>query len=172
VVECKHWASSVTKEKVLALIAITQDIGADKGILLSEVGYQSGAVRMAKNTNILLTSLADLKEEINSAFAETAIANLHWRIRKVTDQLWEVHKEERDGYGSTPAFSESSRLIFLEMALKDALVNRYPTVYAIGPSDSRLSATNFDELIQKGDELVRSVETFAVNYKKQRTSPE
>jgi restriction system protein len=56
IVECKDWASNVPKEKVLALFAIVQDTGADKGILLSEVGFQSGAIKVSRNTNVLLTS--------------------------------------------------------------------------------------------------------------------
>ena len=170
VVECKHWASNVTKEKVLALLAVVQDIGADKGILLSEMGFQSGAIRMSKNTNLLLTSLADLREEIKATFAETVIASLHWRITKVSGELWAIHKLERDGYGTTPAFSERSKLAFLDMAFNDAMAGHYPTVYAFGPNDSRLSANDFDGLVRKADELIKSAEVFANNHKNQTRS--
>ena len=40
VVECKHWKTNIPKEKVLALIAIVQDVGADRGFLLSETGFE------------------------------------------------------------------------------------------------------------------------------------
>jgi hypothetical protein len=165
IVECKHWTSNVTKEKVLALLAIVQDIGADKGILLSEVGFQSGAIRVSKNTNLLLTSLADLREEIKDTFAETVIASLHWRITKVSDKLWALHRLEQDGFGSTPAFSERTKLAFLEMAFNDAMVGQYPTIYAIGPNDMRLAASNFDDLVREADKLITSAEAFANNYR-------
>src|SRR4029077_17676210 len=87
VVECKYWSSNIPKEKVLALLAIVQDVGAEKGILLSEVGFQSGALRASRHTNILLTSLADLKEEIRTSFTETIISSLHWRLTKVSNKL-------------------------------------------------------------------------------------
>lgn len=57
VVECKAWKSNVPKEKVMVFSSIIQDIGADRGFLLSEVGFQSGALRSAQKTNITLTSL-------------------------------------------------------------------------------------------------------------------
>ena len=62
VVECKLWRRSVDKEPVAALGHIAQDVGADRGIMLSEKGFQPGAIRLALSSNITLTSLADLKE--------------------------------------------------------------------------------------------------------------
>src|SRR5688572_30087925 len=52
IVECKHWKTRVSKLHVLALREIVQDIGADRGILLSEEGFQSGAVEAATLTNV------------------------------------------------------------------------------------------------------------------------
>lgn len=60
VVECKLWRRSVTKLHVAALAQIVQDVGADRGIILSETGFQAGAIRLASLTNITLTSLAEL----------------------------------------------------------------------------------------------------------------
>jgi hypothetical protein len=57
----------VPKEKVLALKSIVEDLGADRGIIVSEAGFQPGAEDAARGTNItLVTSLAD--------FADTALA--------------------------------------------------------------------------------------------------
>jgi predicted Mrr-cat superfamily restriction endonuclease len=54
IVECKHWRSNIPKEKVAALAGVLQDIGSDRGFLLSEKGFQSGALRMAEKSNITL----------------------------------------------------------------------------------------------------------------------
>jgi restriction system protein len=62
IIECKYWNVRVTKEKVLALISIVDDIGADRGVLISKMGFQSGAVLAAKRTNIHLTTLEELQE--------------------------------------------------------------------------------------------------------------
>lgn len=56
-VECKHWKSPVSKLHVLALREIVSDTGADRGILLCEVGFQSGAIEAANLTNVQVTSL-------------------------------------------------------------------------------------------------------------------
>lgn len=39
VVDCKFWRTAVTKEKVLALISVVADVGADRGILVSQRGF-------------------------------------------------------------------------------------------------------------------------------------
>jgi hypothetical protein len=59
-VECKHWKTAVSKLHVLALREIVSDLGADRGILMSESGFQSGAQEAAQLTNVQLTSLAEL----------------------------------------------------------------------------------------------------------------
>lgn len=67
VIECKLWKTRVPKEKVLALKSLIDDLGADRGIIVSEAGFQPGAQDAARGTNItLVTSLDD--------FARTALA--------------------------------------------------------------------------------------------------
>ncbi|MFJ4656241.1 restriction endonuclease [Nocardia sp. NPDC088792] len=61
VVECKLWKSAVTKEKVAALADICGDLGADRGLLMSESGFQSGAIQHATGRSITLTSVGDLR---------------------------------------------------------------------------------------------------------------
>src|SRR5476649_2559669 len=47
IVECKYWKTAVTKLHVLALREIVSDLGADRGIVLCEMGFQKGAVEAA-----------------------------------------------------------------------------------------------------------------------------
>lgn len=47
---CKHWKSPVTKLHVLRLREIVNDLGADRGILLCEAGFQTGAIEAANLT--------------------------------------------------------------------------------------------------------------------------
>ena len=62
VIECKLWNKRVPKEKVLVLKTIVDDIGADKGIILSEKGFQKGAYDAARQSNItLVTSLEEFE---------------------------------------------------------------------------------------------------------------
>ncbi|MGB5850874.1 MAG: restriction endonuclease [Rhodanobacter sp.] len=70
IIECKLWKSRVTKEKVLALKSIVEDVGADRGIIVSEMGFQSGAQDAARGTNITLVT--SLKEFERTALAATS----------------------------------------------------------------------------------------------------
>jgi hypothetical protein len=50
IVECKYWKRAIPKEKVLTFKAIVEDIGADRGILVSEAGHQAGAFATVQHT--------------------------------------------------------------------------------------------------------------------------
>ena len=76
VVECKLWRRSVTKIHVAALAHIVQDVGADRGIMLSETGFQAGAIRLASLQNITLTSLGDLKQSAEALDLPMRVATL------------------------------------------------------------------------------------------------
>jgi len=52
IVECKRWKTRVSKLHVLALREIVNDTGVDRGILLAENGFQSGAIEAAALTNV------------------------------------------------------------------------------------------------------------------------
>jgi restriction system protein len=72
IVECKLWRRRVDKVHVLALGNIVQDVGADRGIMLSESGFQAGAILAAGHANITLTSLAT--EPVNLVEARSRIS--------------------------------------------------------------------------------------------------
>lgn len=74
IIECKLWKSRVTKEKVLALKSIIEDVGADRGIIVSEMGFQSGAQDAARGTNItLVTSLQEFEKTALAATSEVPL---------------------------------------------------------------------------------------------------
>lgn len=74
VVECKLWNTRVTKEKVLALKSIVEDVGAEKGFIFCEKGFQSGARDAARGTNItLITSLEEFERTAQTTTHETKL---------------------------------------------------------------------------------------------------
>lgn len=96
IIECKHWKSNVTKEKVLALSSIVQDVGADKGVIVCTSDFQSGAIRCAQNTNIILTNLEDLSEYISDQMEKEGWAALSSRVQKLSAQYYSnVHDSAR-----------------------------------------------------------------------------
>src|SRR5262249_32681800 len=80
VVECKLWNTRVPIEKVAALKGIVDSVGADRGLLMWESGFQSGAVLTARQKNITLSSLADLR-------ANAADELLAARVRAAEERL-------------------------------------------------------------------------------------
>ena len=59
----KRLRGPVNKLHVAALANIVQDVGTDRGILLSETGFQPGAMKLASFSNITQTSLTELTAE-------------------------------------------------------------------------------------------------------------
>jgi restriction system protein len=72
VVECKRWQRPVNKEHVAALSEIVKDLGAHSGIMLSESGFQAGAILVARFSNVTLTSLSTLRESVTLADVSAA----------------------------------------------------------------------------------------------------
>jgi hypothetical protein len=96
-VECKHWRNPVSKLHVLSLRSIVSELGVDRGILLCETGFQSGAIEAATLTNVQVTSL----EQLRNSAANEIIA---MRLRELFDRV-EVCKSR---YGIFQSISESS----------------------------------------------------------------
>ena len=95
IVECKHWASPVSKLHVMALREIVADIGADRGILLSESGFQSGAIEAANLTNVQVTSINQMCETAGESINAMRLRELFDRVGICKDRYWEISKEER-----------------------------------------------------------------------------
>ncbi len=87
VVECKLWNSPIPKEKVLALQQVLQDVGADRGVLLSESGFQAGAVRAAERTNVTLTNLEELQEHSHEEKAQFELSKISKRFALLDSRL-------------------------------------------------------------------------------------
>lgn len=99
IIEAKCWNTKVPKEKVLALRTIADDLGVDRGFIISKSGFQSGAIEAAKSTNIKLKTFEELKEE-TVAFVEHKILNSYLkRLTRIDDRYWAHTKKIRIKYG-------------------------------------------------------------------------
>lgn len=102
IVECKHWARRVTKLHVLALREVVADVGADRGILLSEAGFQSGAVEAATLTNVHVTSLGNLRNTASAEIMAMRLREIYDRIEACRERYWNIPKETRIDRGLRP----------------------------------------------------------------------
>lgn len=94
-VECKHWKSKVSKLHVLGLREIVNDTGADRGILLAENGFQSGAIEAAALTNVHVTSLAEAASTASHEINSMRLRELYDRLLWCKEEYWEIPKIKR-----------------------------------------------------------------------------
>jgi hypothetical protein len=106
IVECKHWSRKVTKLHVLALREIVADVGADRGILLAEAGFQSGAIEAATLTNVHVTSLANLRRTASVEITAMHLRQIYDRVEACRERYWNIPKEARIESGLRPDVGE------------------------------------------------------------------
>jgi len=132
-VECKHWKSPVTKLHVLGLREIVNDLGADRGILLCEAGFQSGAIEAANLTNVQVTSLASLSIQTRQDISAMRLRELYDRVEQSNDRYWELDKSYRIVVGLRPEvgnvdYSGARVIEFCRELLSRAFRGLYPIV--------------------------------------------
>ena len=131
IVECKRWNSRVSKLHVLALREIVTDVGADRGILLSESGFQSGAAEAASLTNVHITSLANVRRTASAEIFSMRLRELYDRIERCREQYWEIPKEKRIACGlrqdvGAPGYTGAGVIDLADELLKKAFRGTYP----------------------------------------------
>lgn len=157
IVECKLWKRPVAKERFLTFRAIVEDVGADRGVLFSESGFQSGAKAAAQNTNISLTSFADFERNFSNDVSVARAKTLDSRLANLMqafNRLWDLPKPVREsafgkycgppgllGLEQTPhaVVGVTSRLSQMRQALEDAQFGRWPVAfYPLDHQDNEL----------------------------------
>lgn len=133
-VECKAWKRAVPKEKVLALRSIVDDVGADRGFIMAEGGYQSGALQSARFANLVLTSLADLRETLAYEIGLASLASLDVRLARCRDRYWAIDKADLIDLGLRPdvgayGFMGDALLKAVDHTLRKARLRGFPVDY-------------------------------------------
>lgn len=148
IAECKLWNRPVEKENVLTLYQIAQDVGADRAFLMSESGFQAGAVRSITNTNITLANLEELGELSQLALAKLIIARSRKDIFTARERLypilWAIQDNPSDYLRSTYAIVVSllADCLELEMNLNRAAGDVFPCRYNTGLTGRGLALVN------------------------------
>lgn len=130
-VECKHWKTRVSKLHVLGLREIVNDVGADRGIILCEAGFQSGAIEAANLTNVQVSSLATLSLETKSDVLAMRLRDLADRVAIAKSLYWDLDKGYRIEVGLRAEvfehdYSGDFVVRYCEMVLAEARRDRYP----------------------------------------------
>jgi hypothetical protein len=168
IVECKQWKTNVPKEKVMALSAIVQDVGADRGFLLSEKGFQSGAIAASQKSNIALTSLGDLADSVGDRFIESRIAGFLFRIGRLRTRLIELANTVREATPSDGGLmwfkwkdqnvpNMIGALSILEFVIGSSSKAKFPVRY-VDSAGEPLSASSQEDLFAGADRTIGEIE--------------
>jgi hypothetical protein len=169
IVECKQWKRRVSKLHVNGLVNIVNDVGADRGFLLCEVGFQKGAIRQARKTNITLTTLASLRTNAVAGVAELGLDDARQRIARLRHRLTVIDNRDREttpgsGYWvrSDENLSIGGRVAFAETALQNVYLERWPLLYAADyDRDVGIRAADREELADGLQSLLDDLESQA-----------
>lgn len=132
IVEAKNWTSNVSKEKAMALHSVVQDIGADRGFIISSKGFQKGAYEYVKNTNISLVNFEDFKNSTKDFVNIEIIKHYEFRIKLLSARYWAHPKRIRKDYDLRhdlfyiSPYSGITLLEFIEKVIKCIKANDYP----------------------------------------------
>lgn len=135
VVECKHWQTRIPKEKVLALRQIVSDLGADRGLMMAESGYQSGALQASHFTNVHLTSLSDLIETCRGDLGISKLRQVYRRIDRDRERYWSLPKDHRIDHDLRPppivasGYNGDATIKAIYSCVTNALLDGFPVVY-------------------------------------------
>ncbi len=130
-VECKHWKSPVSKLHVLGLREIVNDLGADRGILLCEAGFQAGAIEAANLTNVQVTSLAALSVETLTDVSAMRLRDLADRLGLAKSSYWDLDKSYRievglRAEGFEHSYSGTNVIQYCEIIIAEARRDKFP----------------------------------------------
>lgn len=170
IVECKCWKRSISKDKVLTLQSIVLDTGVDKGFLLSEEGFQSGALKAAVATNITLTSLVALKakaeDELRDITLEGRLSTVESLFVELRGMTWRKRYRQgsRDGglvcYAPPGYFEIVGRLSVIEQSLKSARRGEWPVGLDLDAEDGQRTTCVLPELLNYADALFVRVKRY------------
>lgn len=164
VVECKHWKEKVSKLHVLALREIVTEVGADRGILLSESGFQSGALEAANLTNVRLTSLVEMRRNAAHEIYSMRLVELYDKVETLKNRYWQISKNERKNVGLRPdgiewGYSGNVVISFLQEVINKAFRGVYPIEAHADPE----SLPDFPAQVNSLEEFMIQVEPHLLN---------
>lgn len=159
-VECKHWKTPVSKLHVLALREIVADTGSDRGILLCEAGFQSGAIEAANLTNVQVTSLENVRSTASRDISAMRLRELYDRAESCRARYWDLPKRRRIEQGLRQEVGEWGYSGAQTMETCNELITRaFRGVYPFPPDSLQaLVAFGKDSLFKSAEGVIATVE--------------
>ena len=116
--ECKHYKSSITREKVQVLYDKLRACGAQKGILISSSNFQSGAITFATQHGIALVQLTESGSQYATrGLCKTITTHPHAAYNNCLTYIGVKQTSSQEG------ITQCSYLSLTNLALRDFLEN-------------------------------------------------
>ena len=156
IVEAKYWKRKISKLHVLALRQIVDDTGCDRGFIISNAGFQKGAIEAAQTSNVVLMTFDELELISNAVFHFDILKTFYRRINYISCRYYAHSKSTRIEYGlrqevynPTGEFDAYFILHTIAYAIKQGLKNEYPILLNtyLNEQYGDSSADNFYQLI-------------------------
>lgn len=126
------------------------------GFLLSEIGFQSGALLAARSSNITLTSIEDLSLSTKKFSIDALIGKRNWELQKARARLLELKRKSEAHEYNAERLMLSGELSVLELLLEDALQGSYPILY---PTKG-LRFSSLEQLTTYADRIIEQANTW------------
>ena len=94
-VECKYWGRTVPKDAISEFKGKIDDIGINKGFVITEKGYQSGAKEVVRYTNVELLTFNQMKRIMRRDLHKIVGNRIIKRINKFRNKIFEMKNKER-----------------------------------------------------------------------------
>lgn len=117
VVECKNWKSSVPQSVVHSFTTVMHEVGANIGYIVSQQGFQKGAIEYLRNTNIQGITYADFQNHYLGVWIDRHFCPTVGNVADSLIQYTEPINSRRERYKSN--LSSNLQKSFLD------LYNRY-----------------------------------------------
>lgn len=152
--ECKFWKTPVTKEKVHAFRTVVHDSGAALGVLISQVGFQSGAIEAAMFSNVKLVTWEEFVQLVSDQWIIETLKRIKRQAGYVSEYLNYLHfpyeqlkKDDVIRYNNADNRYRDVKLTCLTLRKRD-LINDGPILascYAIEKYNSIVDYLSFLE---------------------------
>jgi hypothetical protein len=147
-------------------------LGADRGILLSEAGFQAGAIEAATLTNVQLTSLAQLTQSAKLEIYAMRLREFFDRLETCRERYWNISKEDRIKTGlrsdvGLPGYSGREMIDYCQDLLSQAMRGRYPimleNVHVYVYSHLKREFSDVSEVVPILEQLISELEAKLTN---------
>ena len=154
--ECKYWESNIPQNVILGFRTVVEDIGANKGIIISKNGFQDGAYKNSKNTNIELKTWVEFIKSYKEKYLKSYVK----RFLQVKSKLYRVASMKNEYWKYYDVLHKDNQIIIdqLNACLMQIILSISPMCIMLQyEQDEEIgwSIDYLDQLIQKSEQILK-----------------